>query len=386
VSCSLMVQSQFVRRLTPCRFLSAAAMTVASVVHMTSAAPAQDQSVMAFKNVPVEFEKDLQDGATRSGIVVRDFGQTIETTIDLPQQPIDQKDARRILITVIVKPVMVRSSDRTKPADPWTRVGSVTVQPAKSPQRSASASSSTTAPAAQTASQSEGLEVMRFITPFGAEATYSQDVTALAPALSGPTVIRLSLTSFKKPAWTVSLKIDYTSAGPGYRRPMYVAALFRDESVRSESQIPSATVVIPAGLDRPRLRILTSGHASDGTGGDEFITRTHILTIDGVEVARWRPWLEEGGTLRAANPWSGRGVFGGRERWSSDLDRSGWRPGEIVQPIYFPAPELTPGKHVIALRIEGIRPKDQQGFGYWRVSAAVVADEPWPAEDPKKEP
>ena len=44
-----------------------------------------------------------------------------------------------------------------------------------------------------------------------------------------------------------------------------------------------------------------------------------------------------------------------------------------------PVPELTPGEHEIELEILEIRPLDERGgFGYWRLSAMVVADEPWP--------
>ena len=109
------------------------------------------------------------------------------------------------------------------------------------------------------------------------------------------------------------------------------------------------------------------------------------LTIDGVEVARWRPWAEDGGPLRSANPASGRDTIDGRERWVSDLDRAGWHPGMIVEPLRIPAPELTPGKHSIELEIVGIRaadPKDSKGdHGYWRACAIAVADEPWPDDD-----
>jgi hypothetical protein len=136
--------------------------------------------------------------------------------------------------------------------------------------------------------------------------------------------------------------------------------------------------MIPRGVSRPRLHILSTGHATDGAGGDEFISRTHVLRIDGQEVARWRPWSEQGGPLRDINPTAGRTVIGQRELWASDLDRSGWHPGLLVQPDRIPLPELTAGQHLIELEIQGIRPKDQSGYGYWRVSAIVVADEPWP--------
>jgi hypothetical protein len=345
----------------------------------TTAQPARpDEAVTIFRNVTVEFDSSIAEGTRRDGVVLKQNGQLIETTVDLPPLPGDQRDARRIVATLTVKPAMVGSGERARPGDAWTRAGSVLIgKPTSKPP------SATSAPAASEPASidPDAVEAMRFITNFGGEAVYTQDLTPLAPLLSGKTTIAISLSSFKKPGWIVSLTIEFTRSGVGYRRPVFAQPLFRSEQVTSAENLLRARILVPAGLDRPRIRIITSGHASDGTGGDEFITRTHVLTIDGKEVARWRPWLEEGGTLRAANPWSGRTRLGGRERWSSDLDRSGWRPGQIVEPLYLPAPELTPGEHTIELRIEGIRPKDQTGYGYWRISAIAVADEPWPGED-----
>lgn len=95
--------------------------------------------------------------------------------------------------------------------------------------------------------------------------------------------------------------------------------------------------------------------------------------------------------LRESNPTSGRRTIDGRELWSSDLDRTGWHPGQAVEPMMIPVPELTPGTHEIELTIRGIRPKppgadpddpETTHHGYWAVSAMVVADEPWPKAGP----
>jgi hypothetical protein len=70
----------------------------------------------------------------------------------------------------------------------------------------------------------------------------------------------------------------------------------------------------------------------------------------------------------------------GRQLWASDLDRSGWHPGRLVEPVCIPLPELSAGTHTIELEIVNIRSQDQSGYGYWRVSAIAVADEPWPSD------
>src|SRR6185503_6084241 len=224
------------------------------------------------------------------------------------------------------------------------------------------------------------LELVRFITPFGGPASYTQDVTSLAPMLKGRAVLRLSLGTIVKPAWKVTVTLQYSSEGAGYRRPVWAEYVIQNDHIAAETGRIKAKVEVPPGLVRPRLRIITTGHATDGTGGDEFVTRTHVLRIDGLEVARWRPWTEEGGSLRKFNPMSDRWTIQGRELWSSDLDRSGWRPGQVVEPLMIPVPELAPGRaHTLELEILNIRPKDQLGnHGFWRVRVAAVADQPWP--------
>jgi hypothetical protein len=297
--------------------------------------------------------------------------------------------------TLIIDPVVLEENAMVRPADPWTRLGSVTIGAPRSlvaPNARPGAASHAPAPASATQPAStqpaypattaapDEIELMRFVTPFGGPATYTADLTAFAPLLSGETSLRVWISTWKQPAWKVTLTLLYTAEGVGYRRPRWATPIFNSEVTALESRLVS-TIDVPAGLARPRLHILSTGHATDGTGGDEFITRSHVLRIDGIEVARWRPWSENGGRLRGANPTSGRSMkTDGRELWVSDLDRSGWNPGLLVEPMQIPLPELGAGKHTIELEILNIRPKDQAGYGYWRVSAIAVADEPWPPD------
>jgi hypothetical protein len=332
------------------------------------------QVVPIFDEAEIAWDKTIADGTQRHGLKMFNGGQVIEATVDLPSLPGNQRDARRIIATLIVEPAILEEDDKVRPGDPWTRLGNVSVI-GETPSKPAHV-----AAAGEASPAANEIEILRFITGFGGHGTFTQDVTTLAPLLHGKTTIRAFISTYKNPAWKVTLTLTYSDESPGYRRPLWARSLFNEPSITAEKNKVQATIDVPPGLARPRLRIMSTGHATDGTGGDEFISRTHILRIDGVEVARWRPWSEDGGPdSHAANPASGRINLDGRELWSSDLDRSGWRPGSIVQPIMIPVPELTPGKHTIELEIVGIRPKDQlTNHGYWRASCIAVADEPWP--------
>ncbi len=345
-----------------------AAVVLAAVVG--SRALAAGQVVRVFEDEAIHWVQELPDIKDADGFAVRHTGQIVERTLELPPAPASPGDARRIIATVSVHPVIDTTDGQPRPNDPWTRLGNVSV----------------VVPGAD--GRPTETELVRFTTGYGAPGRFEQDVTPFAPLLHGTVTLRGFVHSYsEKPGWTISLSLRYTSEGIGQRRPAFARQLFNDMHVTTGRPALSTTVEIPAGLDRPRLRITSTGHATDGLAGNEFLTCTHVLRVDGREVARWRPWSEEGGVLRELNPWAGRQVIDDRVLRASDFDRTGWHPGQVVTPLVFPAPELTPGPHRVEIEIIGIRPKDppvpplgKEHHGYWFVTAAVVADEPWPEE------
>lgn len=328
-------------------------------------------TVVLFAEAPIEFDADLTDGNAIGQCTRRGHGQTVEATASLSQAPVDQRQATRILATVTIRPARVKAAkgetDRQAvPSDAWTRAGSLSV-----------------VVPGDGAGPDQEVELMRFVTGFGGPGSFKQDLTSLSPLLHGKRTFRLHLSTYSNPGWIAGATLEYCAQGAGYRRPVFAQFLFNDPHVTAKQPRLRATVDIPAGLGRPRLRILSTGHATDGGPENEFITCPNILLVDGREVAQWRPWAEQGGSVRELNPMAGQQIIDGRELWSSDLDRSGWHPGLVVEPQMVPLPELTEGRHDIELEIRGIRPQGaDHAHGYWRVSAVVVADEPWPAAAP----
>lgn len=333
----------------------------------------------------VEEKPELQDG---DDYVIRFSGQSVDASLMLPPHPVNPAMMRRILLEVLVEPITLEGQPLTtgKPADPWPRLGSVLLVRADSEEERGAAAApgaGVDAGALQRRWPAE-VELMRFVTGFGTRGTFVQDVTALAPLLTGPVTFRTTISSFsQEPGWRTSVRLRMTTEGLGAERPRFTAPLLTDFHITAEQSSRSAEVIVPAGMQTPRLRVLSTGHATDGQAGNEFMSCTHVLRINGTEVARWRPWREGDGTLRPQNLWAGRRATSGRTVWSSDLGRSGWLPGSLVEPLWIPLPELTPGRHRIELAIEGIRPADppneegQKHHGYWAVSAILVADELW---------
>ena len=312
----------------------------------------------------VEGEKDLVDGS----FVVRWESQTETATTTLPSAASAGRAGVRV--EGLLKVEAVSAPDTRAPRDPWTRLGHITIE----------------VPAPRTAGESVEVELIRFTTGFGAGGDWTVDLTPFAPILQGKRTFKAFISTYGgDPAWRVSLTIRTIPGGSGRTDPSLLIPLFADWHVDAAEPKLEAEVVVAAGVDVPRLMFLSTGHATDGEGANEFVTATHVLRVDGVVVAKWRPWEENGPELRPRNPMAGRQEVRGRMVWASDIARSGWSPGLPVDRMIIPVPELTPGRHTISLEIEGIRPpKPEQaetgvkpGHGYFAVSAVLVADRRW---------
>ncbi|MHC4948502.1 MAG: peptide-N-glycosidase F-related protein, partial [Planctomycetota bacterium] len=238
--------------------------------------------VAVFDQALLRWDREHPELVMADGYVLRFRGQTVERSVELPPPPARPVDAPRITATVRVQPVSSALDSRPVPNDPWNRLGRVAVL----------------APGPDGGKPME-VELVRFVTGFGAASVHEQDVTALAPLLHGRRTLRAFVSTYsEKPGWTISVTLDYSWEDTGYRRPTLARALFDREHLTAAAPRLSGTIRIPPALARPRVRVITTGHATDGAGGNEFVTSPHVLRIDGREVARWRPWSERGAGLR----------------------------------------------------------------------------------------
>lgn len=300
--------------------------------------------VPLFENVTVHFTPADSTKYDTPMASARDNGRVMSTYRELPAR----RGTPRVMLHLAVRPIR---ADIRSVVDRWDRAGSVRlVRPGMAP-----------------------VELCRFMTAYGGAITHDVDVTRAAPLLQGFCTFEVFIDTWVSPAWTVDASLQFspvTDGGPS--TPSWAAGVLAPAgSLTAVAPSTAGTVTVPAGLRRVELAAVSTGHCTDGTDADEFITKDNVITVDGREVLRWRPWRDDCENLRPLNPYCARWSDGS---WSCDYERSGWCPGDVSPPnVVDVTPWLTPGAHEVMWRVEGIRPANAEGnFGYWRVSAMVT--------------
>ncbi len=297
--------------------------------------------VALYDDVTVHFTPEQPDRHDTPFAAARDNGRVVATYREFPPTA----GRPRVTAVLRVRPIV---QDARSVVDRWDRAGHVAlIKPGLAP-----------------------IEMIKFMTAYGGPIEHEVDVTHLAPLLAGHCGFELFIDTWVTPAWHVDVELVFTPGG-GTAAPSWTRGLFfPDGGLKAETPEASATVTIPEGTRRAALYVMVSGHCTDGRDADEFVTKDNVILVDGVEVHRFRPWRDDCGELRAINPYCARWSDGS---WSSDYSRSGWCPGDVVEPTVVDLGAwLTPGEHEVTYRVEGIRPEDADGhLGYWRVSASL---------------
>lgn len=243
------------------------------------------------------------------------------------------------------------------------------------------------------------VELMRFFTPFGIgqfndkvtvygqqwedSTFYKQEVSELLPILQGERWIGVFIGNYDKGGHKVSLKLKYY---PGSRelsdkpkKKYWTYPLFNTLNVMEmagqeygtmfETDSLKAEVAIPEGVKNIRLRYITTGHGG-WDSGDEYNQKMNTILLDQKVLFQYTPWRCDCGTYRKYNPASGNFWNG---ITSSDGSRSGWCPGTVTNPVFFPVEKMMPGKHTISVAIP-IGKNEGGSFSSWNVSAILVGE------------
>jgi hypothetical protein len=179
------------------------------------------------------------------------------------------------------------------------------------------------------------VEVARLITPYGVGATWSYDVTDLAPILTGPQTFRLFVDTWVD-GWMADISLQYTGGIPT-NIPVAVTNLWRNgDAVYGDPSQPIAAQFPPqtatrAENEKLELRAIVTGHGQGNFENcSEFCEVTHTVDVGSTPFALglWR-------TDCAQNPVS-------NQQGTWQYDRAGWCPGADVRPFIFDVTSAVP--------------------------------------------
>lgn len=267
------------------------------------------------------------------------------------------------------------------------------------------------------------VELMRFMTPFGVGfyssnndtlsskrrpvyipkwekcVQWQQDITDLYPLLEDEAYVGVFIDTWTEQGYLASMELQFKESTiscdrmqrrqvmPLLNTVYYIGQEYPDIFARK----PITTdFVLPKGARNVRLKYIVTGHGGHD-GGDEFVQKENILSLDGKEVKRFIPWRDDCASFRRFNPATGVwlekrvasyiGENGYTEKEveepvaSSDFSRSNWCPGTDVVPEEVELGDLKAGRHTFTVDIPKAQPINGNEMNHWLVSAYLVWDE-----------
>lgn len=230
-----------------------------------------------------------------------------------------------------------------------------------------------------------GLELVRAITPFGGPEQFQVDLTDVANGLPGKHALHVLITTYSDASgdksgsdggWNVTAKIDVVP-GKAPRKVLAVEPLYYG-SVGSTDVVQPIPFSVPQGTTKARIEYRVTGHGSATPNTDcigpaeEFCERTHVVSVDGAQIAQLRPWRSDCAKYCTIQTYNGiqyceQNPCGAIP--SVQASRANWCPGSVTPPFNLTAPVLkAAGAHTFSWNIESMA-----SGGTWRVSATYFA-------------
>lgn len=257
------------------------------------------------------------------------------------------------------------------------------------------------------------LELMRFMTPFGVghfsdhprtkeikpvyipewekEVRWEQDVSDRLSELEGEIWVGVWIDSWTKEGYKVSVNLEFDESDvPNHKAkktwtspivntinffgPMNFADFFSRNDLTS-------SFTLPKNVTNVRLNYIVTGHGGH-EGGDEFVKKEHIISVDKEKVFSFIPWRNDCASFRRFNPSSG--VWTEKTTWkgkeidervaSSDYSRSNWCPGTDISPVEIELYGLMVGEHTFTISIPEAQELKENELNHWLISAYLTGD------------
>lgn len=261
------------------------------------------------------------------------------------------------------------------------------------------------------------VELIRFVTPFGVgffsnkneghrkpvyipewenEIVWEKDISHLLSITKGEVYLGVWIDTWTKEGFEIDLSLHYSGRKDilkqvkplvntiGYVKGQNLPEFFADTTLTHlftmDKKVKNAT-----------LYFISSGHGGH-SGGDEFSKKKNQVWLDGERILDTIPWRNDCASFRRYNPTSGVWLkkdsasyidFEARkykvkeieERIaSSDLSRSNWCPGSLVEPFIVRLGDLEAGVHQLEIAIDAAR-AEKEKYNHWLVSAYLTYEE-----------
>jgi len=217
------------------------------------------------------------------------------------------------------------------------------------------------------------------VTPFGADAVWTVDITEylvpVAISQSSPpgTDMTRSYTVFIGSAAAADGVASGTLAGfdvaadlvfdvsPAPVRPSTYAVPLLQQSIWSGAPA-LASVTAPSNASHVRLDLFSTGHGSVGPSGcDEFCQKENVVTVDGNQVFSQAPWTDCNNECTPVPGASSCGAWTFALRCQENptacplvpnLSRANWCPSQLVDPIAIPLDDAyAKGTHLVGFSV-----------------------------------
>lgn len=221
------------------------------------------------------------------------------------------------------------------------------------------------------------IEIDRFITAYRVGFSWTSDLTALRPLLTGTQTLRVFIDTWVSEGhengdgWLFDATIDLEGGDPPSPEPVLNQPVWGHLSWNAglddapvESQVVPQTVEIPSDLSAATLRSFITGHGwNNNQNCAEFCEKEHFFTVGGVETGRlvWRDDCEDT-------------VTDGTQRGTWRYARAGWCPGAQVYPWDIDASAQLVGTDSadVSYRLEDFTWEGDGDQPYYYVSGLII--------------
>ncbi len=205
------------------------------------------------------------------------------------------------------------------------------------------------------AAPSKDMEIARFITPYGNSFTstwhseFHLDLTDYAGFLRDSVEIEYQHTGYETnvgKGWSVTVDFEIIEGTPIMPLTKFTQLWdgsfdYGNAANPIDNYLQPDTIVTDSSTKTMRMRVLQSGHGSDGAGCAEFCSKTRSIYNNGVLIGQRAIWRTNCG-LNPVYPQAGTWIY----------SRGNWCPGAWVVPDFYEVPVIGGSSNILDVNMQ----------------------------------